>query len=78
MTLCITSKSKVSASRAHMHETREGKARTIGVLGRWLANEEVIWFDVAVDDDQVLLVYCLHTRDLPILFSGAWPKVSCW
>jgi hypothetical protein len=62
---------------AYTYETREGKARTIGVLGHWSANEEVIWFDVVVDDDQVLLVYCLHTRDLPILFSGARPKVSC-
>jgi hypothetical protein len=51
------------------------KTRTIGGLGPWSANEEVIGFDVAVD--QILFVYGLHTRDLPnTLFRGtaARPK----
>lgn len=55
-----------------IHETSEG-CGTIGVLGRWSANEEVIGFDVAVD--QILLVYYLHTRNLRILFSEARLKL---
>src|SRR5229473_3236870 len=67
-TTCITGHG-VNNLRAH---TSERKTRTIGSLGPWSTNEKVIGFDVAID--QVLLVYCLHTRDLPILFSEAWPK----
>ena|SRR6267154_6572661 len=67
-TTCITNnQSEVSGlTCAYAYETRERQTRTIGVLGPWSANEEVIGFDVAVN--QILLVYCLHTRDLPTVF----------
>jgi hypothetical protein len=59
----------VNDLRAH---TSERKTRTVGSLGPWSTNEKVIGFDVAID--QILLVYCLHTRDLLILFLEARPK----
>jgi hypothetical protein len=54
----------VSDSRTQRKETR-----TIGSLGPWSTHEEVIRFDVTVD--QILLVDCLHTRDLPLFVRGA-------
>lgn len=39
-----------------------GSRPTVGVLRSWTANEEVVGFDVAVDE--VLLVDRLHSADL--------------
>ena len=49
--------------------TQTKEMRTIGGLGPWSTNEEVVGFDVTVD--QILLVDGLHARDLPFLFRIA-------
>ena len=57
----------------HLYPVRDSRAqtkeaRTIGSLGPRSTNEEVIRFDVTVD--QIFLVDYLHTRDLSLIFRG--------
>lgn len=59
-TTCITL--RAGQRQGGSRENRE-RTRTICYLGPWATNEEVIRFDVTID--QVLLVDRLHTRDLP-------------
>ena len=43
----------------------------IGSFGPWSSNEEIVWFDVTIDE--VFLVDGLDTRQLPIISRGLTP-----